>query len=162
MPRLEHMESLSETWTDMKGTLLIVGGTLLVAVLAVGWSLAVRSTGPAGDVVAKTTNFRVSMPRILRAGRHTFAYTNEGSVPHELLLFRTDLPGDSLPMKTDGNVNEESPLLHNVADSGNATVPGGTAAVPTKEALAPGHYVAVCNLPGHYHLGMRLDVTVVR
>ena len=24
----------------------------------------------------------------------------------------------------------------------------------------PGHYVAVCNLPGHLHLGMRLDITV--
>lgn len=156
------MESLSAAWTDLRGTLLIVGATLAAAALAVGWALAVRSTGPAGDVVAKTTNFRVSVPKILRAGRHTFAYINEGSVPHELLLFRTDLAGSSLPLRPDGNVNEESPLLHSVADSGNATVPGGAASVPTKEALAPGHYVAVCNLLGHYHLGMWLDVAVVQ
>jgi uncharacterized cupredoxin-like copper-binding protein len=100
------------------------------------------------------------MPTTLRAGRHTFAYTNKGSVPHELLVFRTDLAGNSLPIKPDGNVDEESPLLHNVADSGNETGPGSSAAVPTKEALAPGHYVAVCNLPGHYHLGMWLDIAV--
>lgn len=68
----------------------------------------------------------------------------------------------SLPLRSDGNVQEESPLLHNVADSGNETVPGGNEAVPTKEALAPGHYVAVCNLPGHYHLGLWLNITVVR
>jgi uncharacterized cupredoxin-like copper-binding protein len=155
-------EPLGEAWTDLKGTLLMVGATLLVAALAVGWALAVRSTGPAGDVVTKTTNFRISMPKALRAGRHTFAYTNEGSVPHELLLFRTDLAGNSLPLRADGNVDEESPLLHKVADSGNQTAPGGSLAVPTTEALAPGHYVAVCDLPGHYQLGMRLDVTVVQ
>lgn len=155
------MEPLGEAWSDLKGTLLIVGATLLAAVLAVGWALAVRSTGPGGDVVAKTTNFRISMPTTLRAGRHTFAYANEGSVPHELLLFRTGLTGSSLPMRTDGDVDEESPLLHKVADSGNQTAPGGSLAVPTTEVLAPGHYVAVCNLPGHYHLGMHLDVTVV-
>jgi uncharacterized cupredoxin-like copper-binding protein len=123
--------------------------------------LAVRSTGPAGDVAAKTTNFRISMPTTLRAGRHTFAYANDGSVPNELLLFRTDLAGNSLPMRPDGNVDEESALLHKVADSGNETALGGRLAAPTTEALAPGHYVAVCNLPGHYHLGMHLDVTVV-
>lgn len=156
-----HMEQISGTWADMKGTLLIVGGTLLAGILAVGVSLAVRSTGPAGDVVVKTTNFRVSMPQTLRAGRHTFAYTNEGSVPHEVLLFRTGLAGNSLPTRSDGTVDEQSSLLHNVADSGNETAPGGYEAVPTKEALAPGHYVALCNLPGHYRLGMWLNVTVV-
>ncbi|HEY5164916.1 MAG TPA: sulfocyanin-like copper-binding protein, partial [Acidimicrobiia bacterium] len=132
------------------------------SVLAVGVSLAVRSTGPAGDVVAKTTNFRISMPTTLRPGRHTFAYTNEGSVPHELLVFRTGLAGNSLPMRSDGDVAEESPLLHKVADSGSATAPGGIEAVPTNEALVPGHYVAVCNLPEHYHLGMWLNITVAR
>jgi hypothetical protein len=132
------MEPLGNAWADLRGTLLIVGATLLAAVLAVGVSLAMRATGPAGDVVAKTTNFRVSMPTTLRTGRHTFAYTNEGSVPHELLLFRTGLGGNALPLRSDGNVDEESPLLQKVADSGNATLPGGYEAVPTKEALAPG------------------------
>jgi uncharacterized cupredoxin-like copper-binding protein len=160
--KIAGMESLRDAWADMRGTLLIVGATLVAALLAVGVALTVRSTGPAGDVVASTTNFRVSMPNTLRSGRHTFAYTNAGSVPHELLLFRTGLAGNSLPMRSDGNVDEESPLLHKVADSGNATAPRGSEAVPTTEALALGHYVAVCNLPGHYHLGMWLNVTVVR
>jgi uncharacterized cupredoxin-like copper-binding protein len=26
--------------------------------------------------------------------------------------------------------------------------------------LAPGHYVFLCNLPGHYQSGMHVDVTV--
>jgi uncharacterized cupredoxin-like copper-binding protein len=155
------METLSDVWADMKGTLVLVGSLLLVSAVIVCVWIAMRSTGPAGDVVATTINFRIEMPKTVRAGRHTLAYTNDGSVPHELLLFRTDLPANALPMRIDGNVNEESPLLHNVADSGNATAPGGSEVVLTKESLVPGHYVAVCNLPGHYHLGMWLNVTVV-
>ena len=154
------MESLRESFADLKNTFLLVGAALLVAVVTIGASLAARSTGPAGDVVAKTTNYRISMPNTLRVGRHTFAYTNKGSVPHELLLYQTDLPGNALPMSADGNVDEESLSLHSVADSGNETAPNGSQSVPTKEPLAPGHYVAVCNLPGHYRLGMWLDVTV--
>lgn len=156
------MESLSDVWADMRGTLLLVGSVLLVSAVIVGVWIAASSTGPAGDVVATTTNFRVQMPKILRTGRHTFAYTNDGSVPHELLLFRTDLPANVLPLRSDGTVDEESSLLRNVADSGNATAPNGYESVPTKESLAPGHYVALCNLPAHYHLGMWLNVTVVR
>ena len=102
------MEQLSDVWSDMKGTLLLVGGLLLLSAALVGVWIAMRSSGPAGDVVATTTNFRIETPRTLRAGRHTFAYTNRGSVPHEFLLFRTDLPANSLPLRSDGNVNEGS------------------------------------------------------
>jgi uncharacterized cupredoxin-like copper-binding protein len=27
-------------------------------------------------------------------------------------------------------------------------------------SMTPGHYVAVCNLPAHYRLGMKLDLNV--
>jgi uncharacterized cupredoxin-like copper-binding protein len=159
--RTGRRESFREDLVDLKVTLLIVGAALLVAGVTIGASLLVRSSGPAGDVAAKTTEFRISMPRSLRAGHHTFAYTNKGSIPHELLVFRTDLAGNALPVKADGSVDEESPLLHKVADSGNETSPGRSESVPTTKTLAPGHYVAACNLPGHYQRGMWLDVTVV-
>jgi uncharacterized cupredoxin-like copper-binding protein len=56
-------------------------------------------------------------------------------------------------------VNEESPQLTSVADSGDALKPGATQSFNT-DNLSPGHYVAVCNLPGHYRLGMKLNITV--
>jgi uncharacterized cupredoxin-like copper-binding protein len=40
-----------------------------------------------------------------------------------------------------------------------AMPPGHTESFKT-DYLTPGHYVAVCNLPGHYKLGMSLNVTV--
>jgi len=133
---------------------------LTASIVAVAVAYAVKgSSGPAGDLQASTVDFKVLMPTTLAPGKHTIGYTNHGTVPHEIVIFKTALPANHLPLSADGNVNEESPLLVNVADSGDALKPGGAKSF-TSSSLAPGHYVAVCNLPGHYRLGMRLDVTV--
>lgn len=144
---------------------------MIGAAIAVGIGLATSSSGPAGDVSVSLVNFGIKMPTSLRAGHHVFAVTNNGSVPHEFVLFRTTLPANQLPVKPDGDVNEDSPLLHDVADSGPSLATGqgrsvpvvydANASKPRPGPLTPGHYVAVCNLPGHYRLGMRLDITVV-
>ena len=143
---------------DLKPTLLVVTAVVVVAVIAVVVSLIAYSPGPAGDVSVSETDYRISMPTTLPAGSHTVALTNNGKVDHELLLFRTDLAANALPTDKDGNVNEDSPLLHGALDSGAGLKAGGTQSLPVK--LQPGHYVAACNLPGHYRLGMRLDITV--
>lgn len=142
----------------LKPTLLVVGGFIAISAIAVGVSLIVWSPPSAGDVAVSETDYRIAMATSLRAGRHTIAFTNNGKQGHELLLFRTDLAAKALPVDASGNVIEESPLLHNVVDSGDSLKVGGTQSLPVN--LKPGHYVAVCNLPNHYHLGMKLDVTV--
>ncbi len=144
----------------LKGTLLLVSTVLAASAIVVVVLAAMPAKGVKGDVAVTVENFRIVMPTTLHPGRHTFALTNTGSVPHELLLFRTDLPANALPIGPDGNVIEDSPLMKKVVDSGNATKPGGGESVPTSQPLTPGHYVAVCNLPGHYRLGMSLSVTV--
>jgi uncharacterized cupredoxin-like copper-binding protein len=147
-------------WRDLRSTLVTVGVVLMGALVAVVIALAVKgSSGPTGDVQASTVEFKVVMPTTLKPGRHTIGYTNNGTVAHEIVIFKTALSAKDLPLSADGDVNEESPLLTNVADSGDALKAGGTKSFTTS-SLAPGHYVAVCNLPGHYRLGMRLDVTV--
>jgi uncharacterized cupredoxin-like copper-binding protein len=144
----------------MRATLFTVSALLLASLVAVAIAYAVkRSTGPAGDIQATTVNFKVGMPTRLATGTHTIGLTNSGSVDHEVVLFKTDLPANNLPLKADGDVNEESPLLASVGDSGEPLKAGGTESFKTAD-LSPGHYVAVCNLPGHYRLGMKLDVTV--
>ncbi|MFI5045986.1 MAG: hypothetical protein ACHQIG_02895 [Acidimicrobiia bacterium] len=144
----------------MRPTLLVVGGLLVVAVGAVAIALIVNSEpGPSGDIQATTTDFKITMPTVLKSGKHTIGLTNSGKVLHELVMFKTDLPADKLPTNAAGDVDEESPSLSNVADSGEPLKAGSTRSFKT-EALDPGHYVAVCNLPGHYRLGMELNVTV--
>jgi uncharacterized cupredoxin-like copper-binding protein len=141
--------------------MLIVVTLLLVAsgvAILIAYSVK-GSSGPAGDVQATTVDFKIRMPTTLKPGKHTIGLTNDGKVPHEVVIFKTDLPANDLPLDANGDVNEESPQLTNVADSGKALQPGGTKSFKTA-SLTPGHYVAVCNLPGHYRLGMRLNLTV--
>ena len=139
-------------------TLGLLGIVLVVAGIAVAVSLATHSAAPAGDVAVTETDYRISMPATLRAGHHSFAIANDGRQPHEFVLFRTDVPADAVPLDPSGDMNEDSPLVHTVADSGNSLAPSTTRVVSAN--LSPGHYVAVCNLPAHYHLGMHVDVTV--
>jgi len=154
------MGQLRSVFSALKGTLILCGTVLAASVIVVVVLAAMPAKGVVGDVRVDETNFHISMPTVLPPGRHTFALTNSGTVPHELLVFRTDLPGNRLPIGPDGNVIEDTPLMVKLVDSGNATNPGASASVPAAQPFTPGHYVAVCNLPGHYRLGMWLNVTV--
>jgi uncharacterized cupredoxin-like copper-binding protein len=145
---------------DLKPTLLMVTALMFVVVVAVGVALALHTTPVAGDVSVSETDYRIAMPTTLHAGKHVIAFTNNGAQPHELLLYRTDLRASALPVDATGDVVEDSPLMHNVVDSGKGLRPGATEVIPV--TLAPGHYVAACNLPDHYRMGMRLDITVTR
>lgn len=157
-PRSRRRRALRADFVALKPTLLVVGALLAVAAVAVGITLIVWSPPSAGDLPVSVTDYRIGMVTKLRAGKHTIALTNDGKQGHELVVFRTTLPANALPLDANDDVDEESPLLHNVADSGDTLAPGRTRSVPVK--LAPGHYVAVCNLPAHYGLGMKLDLTV--
>jgi hypothetical protein len=144
----------------MRPTLLAVGGFLFVALIVFVIGLAVQpSSGPSGDIQASTVEYRIVMPRVLTPGKHTIGLTNDGTLRHELVIFKTDLRASALPRDPGGDVDEESALLENVADSGTPLKPGATESFTTT-TLRPGHYVALCNLPEHYQRGMRLDLSV--
>jgi uncharacterized cupredoxin-like copper-binding protein len=153
-------QSARPGWRDLRPMLLLVGSFLVLAAAAVGVAYAVKSSGgPAGDIQATTVEFKIRMPTALKTGKHTIGLTNDGTIGHEVVLFKTDLPANQLPTDANGEVEEESPRLTNVGDSGASLPAGGTKSFSTA-ALTPGHYVAVCNLPGHYKAGMRLNITV--
>jgi uncharacterized cupredoxin-like copper-binding protein len=155
-----HRPGSRTGWRDLRFMLISVAMLLIAATVSVAIAYAVQgSSAPAGDVQASTIDYKVLLPTTLKTGKHTIGYTNNGTVPHEIVIFKTALSADNLPLNADGNINEDSPLLTNVADSGDALKAGGTKSFTTS-SLAPGHYVAVCNLPGHYRLGMKLNVTV--
>jgi len=83
-----------------------------------------------------------------------FGIRNLGTMVHDFDLIKTDLAPDRLPTdtasakaKTDGLVKQ----MINIAQ-GRAT---------TLDAdLAAEHYVIICNVAGHYQLGMRAELTV--
>lgn len=94
-----------------------------------------------------------------KAGPTTIEAPNEGSVEHELVVFKTNMNPAKLPTEANGEVNEEK--MDKVAE--------GAGEIPDVEAgdtksgdfkLTPGKYVMFCNLPGHYTAGMYGTLTV--
>ena len=138
---------------------------LIAGLLLVGFALlrdrhhGVSIPAGATRVDATLSDYHIAItPAPLAHGKLAFVVHNAGKIPHELVVFRTDAPANRLPLRADGDANEESNALTSVVDSGASLTPGQTKVFVAN--LAPGHYVAVCNLAGHYRLGMRLDLTV--
>jgi uncharacterized cupredoxin-like copper-binding protein len=80
------------------------------------------------------------------------------TIPHEFVIFKTDTPAAQLKLDANNEVDEAAKGLEDVVDSGSDIPPGETRLMAAD--LAPGHYALVCNLPGHYGLGMHVDITV--
>ena len=93
------------------------------------------------------------------AGEITFDIKNDATVTiHEFVVFRSDLAPDLLPTDESGNVDEEGDGVEHI-DEVEDIAPGATESLTV--TLDPGSYVLICNLPGHYHLGMHAAFTVV-
>jgi uncharacterized cupredoxin-like copper-binding protein len=94
-----------------------------------------------------------------KAGETTIEAPNEGSVEHELVLFKTNMDPAKLPTEASGGVDEEK--MDEVAEEGGE-VPDVEAGETKsgKFKLTPGKYVMFCNLPGHYAQGMYGTLTV--
>jgi uncharacterized cupredoxin-like copper-binding protein len=94
------------------------------------------------------------------SGSVTFTVSNDGTITHEFVVLKTDTPAADIPVgKFEGEpnrINEETAGT-NVGETGD--MDAGTTKTLTID-LAPGHYVFLCNLPGHYQSGMHVDVTV--
>ena len=123
--------------------------------------LAAACAGPAAEapagsqVVAELadTKVTVNVPSI-KAGKIKIGVRNLGTMEHSFEVLKTDLPPDKLPVdgasakaKEDGKVGEIP------------SIPAGKSAAVTLD-LTPGKYVFICNIAGHYQIGMHTGFTV--
>ena len=110
-----------------------------------------------GDVqlVVELTDYKV-IPNVatVRAGETKIGVRNRGSQPHDLVVLRTDLAPDRLPYDAGKAKADESGSVARTKE----LRAGGTAAVTV--TLEPGQYVLICNVAGHYRLGMRTSLRV--
>jgi uncharacterized cupredoxin-like copper-binding protein len=92
----------------------------------------------------------------VKPGVVTFEVHNadDNQMMHELVVLKTSLTDDALPVRK-GQVPEQT--LNKVGEIEDVA-PGKTRRQTIK--LAPGHYVLVCNKPGHYSMGMHTSLTV--
>ncbi len=143
----------------------------VVAVVTVGnLVLAGASGDPAPVTVALTLDDGELQAdrREVPAGPVAFLARNVGSQEHELVVIRTNLPADRLPVGLQGVQYDRAGQLvigqaHGHDHAGEARHPGHIPPGNRHRAeaqLAPGRYALLCNLPGHYAAGQRAALTV--
>ena len=123
--------------------------------------LVAACTGPAADapagsqVVVEMTDYKltVNVPSV-KAGTIKIGVRNLANMEHSFEVLKTDLPHDKIPVdgasakaKEDGKVG----AIPSIA--------AGKSAAVTVD-LTPGKYVFICNVAGHYQLGMHIGFTV--
>ena len=90
-------------------------------------------------------------------GTSNFTISNIGTIPHELLVFKSDLQPSAYPVDAAGNIEEEGAGVSLLSDGDNVD-PGGSQVRAID--LTPGSYLFVCNIAGHFKAGMFAVVTV--
>jgi uncharacterized cupredoxin-like copper-binding protein len=101
----------------------------------------------------KEYSIALSVPTI-KAGTIKFGIRNNGTMVHDFDLYKTDLALDKLPIdggsakvKMDGLVKQ----MINISANRSTTLTAD---------LTAGRYVIICNVAGHYQLGMRVELKV--
>jgi uncharacterized cupredoxin-like copper-binding protein len=125
------------------------------AILASACGAASSDSSEVPTLYIDLSDFKVATDHAtVPAGQVVFGVRNHASMAHELMVIKTDLAPDQLPIdgatakaKEDGKVGE----LLNIA--------GGVSRKLVLE-LTPGKYVLICNVAGHYQLGMRVGLEV--
>jgi uncharacterized cupredoxin-like copper-binding protein len=113
---------------------------------------AATGTAANGPLDVKLDEWKVApAATTVAAGKVKIAAANDGRATHEMIVLRTDKTAASLGS---GKRVSEAGSVGEIAD-----LKAGASAAKTFD-LKPGHYVVICNLPGHYSAGMHADLTV--
>ncbi len=115
------------------------------------------SPGAAPIVKVDEGDFYIKLDRdSVPSGPVSFVLTNNGTMPHEFVILKTDLPADKLPQEN-GQAIEDSAQVTHVDEQQD--FPAGESRTLTTN-LESGKYVLLCNIAGHYKLGMYTAFTV--
>jgi uncharacterized cupredoxin-like copper-binding protein len=109
-------------------------------------------------IPAALSEWHVAVPSTIKAGTVNLEAANFGTIQHELLVFKSDLPPSAFPVDKNDNIIEDGPGITLVSDGDNID-PGNTQ-TRTVDLTKPGTYLFVCNIPGHFKAGMFSVVTV--
>jgi uncharacterized cupredoxin-like copper-binding protein len=104
----------------------------------------------------KNNTIQLDTSRV-KAGSVTFEVSNapDSGLTHELVVLKTDLAADNLPVKNGQVPESQFKKMGEVED----IAPGTSKHMTLK--LAPGRYVLFCNKPGHYSMGLHTSLLVM-
>lgn len=130
---------------------------MTAALLAGGCGGSAVSGSLAGTILnIGESDFQITGPDHVKAGKVILRVSNSGPDQHELIVVRSNDP--RLSMRSDGlTVNEEALKR----EEPGALEPGQPEQVRELSLnLTPGRYVFFCNMEGHYLGGMHHEVLV--
>lgn len=132
--------------------------TCAVAFGLAGCSSA-RPAASGARVVVVEHDYGITLsPSSVRAGLVTLHVENNGPSTHELLIDKSVLEPEALPLRVNTvQIEEGSPALTKVASLVEIRL-NSTHDMTIR--LTPGHYVLFCNLEGHYLGGMHVSLQV--
>ena len=136
---------------------------VLVGILALvaGGVGAIKAFGSDSRTSATTVKITATEMKLfasanrVSAGKVTFVVRNAGLVEHEFVVLRTDAPVSAVPVV---NFKAEEDQVGEVVDEAEDIEPGKTARLTVN--LKPGKYLLLCNVVGHFQLGMRTSFRV--
>ena len=145
-------------------------GALLITLAACGRSSDSNTTpapqspvtgGTTGSqLVASLSDYTIQLSSsTVPATQTNFSLVNasQSGQRHEFVILKTDLAAYKLPMSANNTVDESQ--LAKVGEQEGTEV---GRPISMSADLAAGHYVIICNLPGHYAQGMRADLTATK
>jgi uncharacterized cupredoxin-like copper-binding protein len=109
----------------------------------------------------------VAAPASVQAGDVTFVVKNTGTIDHEVIVLKTSVPFNNLPI-TDGG-DPPAPVTSGAnkvsetnksGETGDPNLKPGVTRSFTIKNMAAGTYALVCNIAQHYQKGMRAAFTV--
>ena len=113
-----------------------------------------------GETDPNTMFIKMSAPSAPE-GPVTFVVTNTGAEKHEFVVLQTETPAADFPIVSfegeANRINEDAKGVVNVGETGD--MEPGTSKTLTID-MKSGHYAVVCNLAGHYAMGMHQDLWV--
>ncbi len=92
--------------------------------------------------------------RTAPGGEMKLILMNEGDIAHQFVVVKTELLAEDLPISDNSFADTQADGVELVYKQ-EAYPPGEEKELEL--TLDPGHYVFLCNLPGHYARGMRVD-----
>ena len=127
-----------------------IAAAVILAALAAGIAFG---SGSAAKVTVAEKEWGVApAPKTAKSGKITFVAKNIGKLSHEFVVLKTSTPATKLKLK--GAKAVETGFVARTPQF----KPGQTKTLTL--TLKAGHYVLICNLPGHYQAGQRVDFTV--
>ena len=120
-----------------------------------------------GDTAGGAPMTLAVSPATAPAGDVTFVVKNNGTIVHEAVVLKTNLPYNKIPINNAGDppapvttgankVSEDT----NIGETGDPNLEPGSTRTFTIKNMTAGNYVIVCNLADHYGKGMRAAFTI--